>query len=280
MAQLAPDQIDSALKQNITLKINLHERTAELKKQKKLLLEMEKEMIRLQRLGPGSASVSNQPSRLGLQLEKEIQLRDREINELRRRLSEDRNQEDIDEDMRALDARNVELEDEIENLRGLLEDNVAEIARLQELAEDRDVDSHALDDLRNQIAAREDEKEELADEVDALRLALEDAEDKIRRKDAEEHHNRSASRTAAIEDREEREAVEDEVNALRDRLAASVIEMQQKEDELDVKNEELEEMVKEHDRIVQQVEEEWREEVVEARGQVDELRDVRHLTSD
>jgi hypothetical protein len=65
------------------------------------------------------------------------------------------------------------------------------------------------------------------------------------------------------------------LNALRDKLAAAMIELQQKEDEIEMKNREIDDMVAEHQRIVGVVEDEWRGEVDEARGQVEELRDVR-----
>lgn len=76
------------------------------------------------------------------------------------------------------------------------------------------------------------------------------------------------------EEREEREGLEDEMNAVRDRLAALMIELQQKEDELDEKHKEVEQLVDEHRRIVNVVEDEWRGEVEEAKVQVEELRDV------
>ncbi|KIM72401.1 hypothetical protein PILCRDRAFT_53238, partial [Piloderma croceum F 1598] len=53
LAQLAPDQIDAALKQNINLKIEVQQRGIELKKLKKLVIELERELERLQRVGAG-----------------------------------------------------------------------------------------------------------------------------------------------------------------------------------------------------------------------------------
>ncbi|KAG1801892.1 microtubule associated-domain-containing protein, partial [Suillus subaureus] len=44
LAQLAPDQIDAALKQNINLKIEVQQRGLEIKKLKKLVLELEREL--------------------------------------------------------------------------------------------------------------------------------------------------------------------------------------------------------------------------------------------
>jgi len=61
---------------------------------------------------------------------------------------------------------------------------------------------------------------------------------------------------------------------LRDKLAAATIELQQRQEEVEMKEREIEELVGEHDRIVEVVEREWRREVEEARGQVEDLRDV------
>src|SRR5882762_4581945 len=49
LAQLAPDQVEAALKQNINLKIEVQQRGMELKKVRKLVLELENELQRLQR---------------------------------------------------------------------------------------------------------------------------------------------------------------------------------------------------------------------------------------
>ena len=68
--------------------------------------------------------------------------REREIRELRRRRSEQ--QDDEDEALRQAEERNRELEDEIENVRGLLEDNMDEIDRLKEKLKAKCVPDSAL----------------------------------------------------------------------------------------------------------------------------------------
>jgi len=50
-----------------------------------------------------------------------------------------------------------------------------------------------------------------------------------------------------------------------------------RDQEIEQLNEELDGKVHDHDKEIQQVEAEWRDEVVEARAQVDELKDVSHL---
>jgi hypothetical protein len=85
---------------------------------------------------------------------------------------------------------------------------------------------------------------------------------------------RSESRLQILEEREEKEADFENLNSMRDKYAALVIELQQREDELEMKGKEIEELVIEHQRIVEVVEDEWKGEVEEARTQVEELRDV------
>jgi predicted nucleic acid-binding Zn-ribbon protein len=289
LAQLAPDQIDAALKQNINLKIEVQQRGMEMKKLKKLVLSLEHELERLQRGAGGSRGRERE-------LEEKLDEREWELQELRRRRS---GHGDDDEALREAEARNAELEEDLENARGLLEDNMDEIERLKEIVERRGDDSVndgvngesrrdrlkrrveeleaeneelrlKLDDHGELLSHKEDEKEDLADELDALRLEMEDLQ---RRREAESAE-RSQSRVQILEEREEREAVEDDLNAMRDKLAAAMIELQQKEEEIDQKNKEIDDLVSEHQRIVEVVEDEWRGEVEEARGQVEELRDV------
>ncbi|KAJ7318089.1 hypothetical protein DFH08DRAFT_789896 [Mycena albidolilacea] len=280
LAQLAPDQIDAALKQNISLKIEVQQRGMELKKLKKLVLELERELDRLQRAGAGSHRGSNRDRER--ELEEKLEERDRELRELRRRATSD-----------SADAlladRNAELEDELDNMRGLLEDNMDELERLRDIVERRgDNDEQdggrvaALEAANAELLARgeeqadlvnqrEEEKEDLVDLVEQLRLENEELQQQLQRAEAFE---RSESRQMILEEREEREAVEDDLNAARDKLAAALIELQQKEDDIELKNQEIDDLVAEHERVVAVVEEEWRGEVEEARGQVEELRDV------
>jgi hypothetical protein len=93
LAQLAPDQIDAALKQNINLKIKVRQRGIELKKLKTLVIELKRE------------------------------LEEREVRELRRRVGEG------DAALREAEAHNALLEEELENVKGLLEENTDEMER-------------------------------------------------------------------------------------------------------------------------------------------------------
>lgn len=57
-------------------------------------------------------------------------------------------------------------------------------------------------------------------------------------------------------------------------MAAAQLELDNRDREVDELNAELDAKVREHEKELQQVAEEWRDEVLEARTQVDELKDV------
>ena len=58
---------------------------------------------------------------------------------------------------------------------------------------------------------------------------------------------------------------------MRDKLAANAIEINQKDDEIDVKNREIEELIDDHNRILSDVEERWAAQLEEERAKVREL---------
>ncbi|KAG6810609.1 hypothetical protein H0H92_011161 [Tricholoma furcatifolium] len=287
--------MDAVLKQNINLKIEVQQRGMELKKLKKLVLELERELDRQTKVG-GSKNRERE-------LEEKLEERDRELKELRRR----HGQQGVDDQaFREIEARNVELEDQIEDARGLIEENLDEIGRLKDIIERRGDASLAesssgegkrerlkrrieeleaeneelrvrLDEHAEIIAQREDEKDDLQDEINALRLEIED----IQRKREAESLERSESRAQVLEEREEREAVEEDLNALRDKLAAVMIELQQKEDEIEHKARQHESLIAEHDQIVDVIDNEWKGEIEEVLAEREsEVKDLRLLISE
>ncbi|KAJ2911777.1 hypothetical protein MD484_g8639, partial [Candolleomyces efflorescens] len=343
LARLAPDQMEAALKQNINLKIEVQQRGMEIKKLKKLVLSLEHELERLQRVGAASSSTGGgsgggTTSQRERELEEKLAQRDLEIRELRRRLEGTTDDEELllekDALLREAESRNAELEDELDSVRGLLEENMDEMQRLQGIIDsqrsssrisssarareddtstssvsatssNRDPQSRSalhqkLDALTTQLTTSqtlitrlEDENADLVDTVASLELELEQLHDKYTR---QEHAERSASRAMIIEEQEARDTLQSEVDGLRDRVAALLIELSTCQDESEAKSRELDELVAEHDRIVDslerefrseldrvqaewkedvgRVESEWREEVDETRSQMDELRDV------
>jgi hypothetical protein len=292
--QLTPEHVETAFKQNINLKIEVQSRGVELKKYKKLLLELEKELQNAQKGAGGSKARE-------CELEEALAEREREVRELRRR----RAVGPEDGALREAEARNAELEDrqaaleeQLENMKVVMEENLDEIDNLKDelvhkgnesmtsecgegrrvrlerkLAEVEDEN----EDLRMRheederlIGQREEEKEALEDELERMKLEVEDFQ---RRREAETLE-RSESRAQVYEEREEREAIEDNLNVVRDQLAATTIELQQREDELELKCREIDDMLADHRRQIDAVDDGWRGEVEETRGHVEELRDV------
>ena len=291
--QLAPEHVEAAFKQNINLKIEVQSRGVELKKYKKLLLELEKELQSAQK-GVGGSKIRER------ELEEALSDRDREVRELKRRRAVGPD----DGVLHEAEERNAELEEQLENMKAVMEENMDEIDRLKDelvqkgnasmaseggenrrarlerrLAEVEEANDELCERHEQDIQVierHEEEKEMLADEVERLKLELEDLE---RRREAETLE-RSESRTQVFEEREEREAIEDSLNAVRDQLAATTIELQQREDELEIRAREIEEMAVEHKRHLEAVDDVWRGEVEEHRARADGLRDVCVATVD
>jgi gas vesicle protein len=271
----------------------------ELKKLKKLVLQLEKELeSQQQHTRTSSRLVEQDHLERERELEEKLEERERDMRELRRQVAAGREGDEGDDVVRELEMHNAQLEEEIENMRELLQDNMDEIERLKDLVErnassslsdnsgrlnqrlhdldDENTDlRHRLEDHIELLAQKDEEREDLLDAIDTLKLELEE----IHRKREADHLERSHSRALVLEEREEREQVEEDLNTMKDRLAALLIEVQQKEDECEQKAAEIDELVAEHKRIVEVVEDEWRGEVEEARMQVEELKDVRRSFS-
>ncbi|PCH38489.1 hypothetical protein WOLCODRAFT_115591 [Wolfiporia cocos MD-104 SS10] len=244
LAQLAPDQIDAALKQNINLKIEVQQRGMEMKKLKKLVLELERELERLQR---GSGGTHAQVR----ELEEKLGEREGEIRELRRRRAVNPG----DDVVRDLEARNADLEEDLENVRGLLEENTDEIERLKDLLEKRGGDPRG-EEWQRRAEEVEEENEDLHAKIDEL------------------EELRSNSAIQILGERREHAAAMDNMSALQDKLVALQIELQQKEGELDLKEQQMEEQLEQHKQAIEMLDEDWKADLKEAAEQNQDLRDA------
>jgi chromosome segregation ATPase len=292
--QLAPEHVEAAFKQNINLKIEVQSRGVELKKYKKLLLELEKEVQSAQK-GVGGSQARER------ELVAALADREREIRELRRRRAvgpEDGALREAEARNTELEGRQATLEEQLENMKAVMEDNMDEIDRLKDELAQRGNMSTTSDNGENRrarlerklaeveeeneafrvrheedivvIERREEEKDAFEDEIERLKLEVEDLERRRRAETLE----RSESRAQVCEEREEREAVEDNLSAVRDQLAATTIELQQREEELERMRQDINEMTIEHGREIEDVHNDWRGEVEEHKARADELRDV------
>ena len=305
LAELAPDQIEAALKQNINLKIEVQQHRMDLKKQKKLILELEQELERLQKGDPRTRD-----------LEERLAERERELKELRRKKGHGAESEDkirhlelvveerslelrdfrrtaqemrelefeLDDAREALRLKDRELtqkDEELDHIQRLLQDNNEEFERIRSQAEgapstslriearqDASVLQHKVADLEAEKEQWEDDRDLLIEEIGILRGQMEDLE---RRREAESIE-RSTSRTMLLDQEEERAAVEEDLNTMRDKYAAAQIELQQRDDDLEMKEREINDLIDEHGRIIQQVEEDYRGEISDLNHELTEVK--------
>jgi hypothetical protein len=296
LAELAPDQIEAALKQNINLKIEVQQHRMDLKKQKKLILELEQELERLQRgdsrtrdleerLAERERELKELRRRQGYGVESEdkirhlelaVEERSLELRGFRRTTQEMREMElELDDAREALRLKDQELirkDMELDNVRQLLQDNNDEFERIRNQAEGVPSTSLRIEGrqgssgLQRQVADLEAEREQWEDDRDLLVGEIGSLRDQIgdleRRREAESVE-RSTSRAMLFDQEEEKAAVEEDLNVMRDKYAAAQIELQQRDDDLDMKERDINDLVDEHRRILQQVEDDYRAEVEE-----------------
>ncbi|KDQ34197.1 hypothetical protein PLEOSDRAFT_47891 [Pleurotus ostreatus PC15] len=247
--QMAPEQMETVIKQNITLKTEVQSRGMEIKKLKKVQTSLQREVDKLSR---GAARER--------ELEEKLEERDMELQELRRR----RSGHSLDDfALREAEARNAELEEQLDSLKGLLEENTEEIERLQELLERKADESTMSEGGQGRRERMKRRVEDLEAENENIRERLEEHVDLLTR-----------SRAQILDEIEDREVMQENLNALKDRLAAVTIELTQREDDLELRNRELEEMAEDHTRDLEDNDHAWRSEIVEMRNQKDNLADV------
>ncbi|KAH7317493.1 hypothetical protein B0J17DRAFT_724337 [Rhizoctonia solani] len=266
--QLAPDHLEAALKQNISLKIEVQSQRVELKKHKKAATDAERAMAELRREmeASGSSSTALQEERARrMEAEKLLEEREREIRTLKRRVGSGGSATGEVQDLR---TRNAQLEDELEEVRhALVETNEAlersGAAAVEELEDENAALRREAQAQLDALAQLGDERDDAREELDALRLAHEQL---IRRHESS-LQDRSTSRLQFEDERYEREALEEDVNALRDKLTATNIEMESRENEFRVLEAELRADMDERDA-------EWRQEMTELGSRVEELQDA------
>ncbi|KAG8903325.1 hypothetical protein FRB99_003428 [Tulasnella sp. 403] len=266
LGQLAPEHMEAAVKNNIRLKIEVHSRGAEIKKLKKRISEMEKDAAENK-----SGSRTEQDSSLVVQLEEELGKKDDEILGLKRQLRESHQSSfsssssqpaliHLQEHIEELQKRNAELEAQNERKDHQLDEKEEEIDDLYAQVQQRGGDADRGDVSRRarDLEHRNRELERELDKVDRDRQAAEEDIDILkencallqaqleesearRRADAEE---RSFSRAEILEEKQDKEALEQSANEYRDRLAAANIELEERENELDQKNAQCEALIR------------------------------------
>jgi len=305
LAELAPDQIEAALKQNINLKIEVQQHRMDLKKQKKLILELEQELERLQKGDPRTRDLEERLAererelkelrrRKGYgvdtedkirHLEMAVEERSLELRDFRRSAQEMRELElELDDAREALRLKDEELmhkDEELDHIRHLLQDNNDEFERIRSQAEGTSSTSLRIEArqdmsaLQRKVADLEAEKEQWEDDrdvlLDEIGIARGQVEDLERIREAESIE-RSTSRSMLLDQEEEKAAVEGDLNTMRDKYAAAQIELQQREDDLEMKDREINDLVDEHRRILQQVDEDYRNEISDLNQELSDVK--------
>jgi hypothetical protein len=284
----------------------------DLKKQKKLILELEQELERLQKGDPRTRDLEERLAererelkelrrRKGYggeseekvrQLEMMVEERSLELRGFRRTAHETRELElELDDAREALRLKDQELmrkDEELDHVQQLLQDNNDEFERIRSQAEGTPSTSLRIEarqgpsvlqrkvvDLEAEKEQWEDDRDLLVEEIGILRGRMEDLQ---QRREAESIE-RSASRAMLFDQEEEKAAVEEGLNTMRDKYAAAQIELQQRDDDLEMKEREINDLVDEHGRILQQVDEDYgieiadlNQELTEVKAQLDHTR--------
>ncbi|KAG8767238.1 hypothetical protein FRC12_006379 [Ceratobasidium sp. 428] len=266
--QLAPDHLEAALKQNISLKIEVQSQRVELKKHRKAATDAERAVADLRRemehAGSSSAALNEERARR-MEAERLLDERNREIRALKRKAGHGGNES---VELQELRARNGQLEDELEDARQALDETNDALERsgpgaVEELEDENAALRREAQAQLDALAQLGDERDDAREELDALHLAHEQL---VRRHEAS-LQERSASRLQFEDDQLEREALEEDVNALRDKLTATNIEMESRENEFRILEAELRADMDERDA-------EWRQEMAELGTRIEEMQDA------
>lgn len=276
--QTQPETQQNVAKQNVMLKVEVHTLEQELKKTKKLTLRLESELGTL----AGSAEREKE-------LEALLADRERDLRELRKSR---RGDIDADEKIAALQAaedRVADLEETCDALETELkisqrgqENQLLEIESLQDAIRDRPDGLAAameeIEEMRHMLSERDEAIENMKEDFDETVGELEGErlqKEELQRRMEGLMADRSQSRAALYEQQEERETMENEVNGFRDRLARAALELEMKEEQLDQRNRELEDINDQFREEVAAIENDWRGEVAEQRAKSVKLENVR-----
>ncbi|WRT67702.1 uncharacterized protein IL334_004674 [Kwoniella shivajii] len=286
LSNMAPEHIEAALKENVKLKLEILNLSKELKKLKKLVLQQDRDLAFASRNGHGGGEGGGGVS-------------SGELRELEKMWKDEKEKrKSLEESLRKLkEQRSVEDNDEVEGLKSQLEDIEASEkvwrSKVDELENELEDSKNQLDD-QNQIISNlqdisdraNDQIENLKDEIEKVkglnesvglskgregRLALKIQE--LEQDNASLQADLSMAKKGALSE-SDAELLEEKLNELQDQLAAAQLDVESRDREVDELNNELDAKLRDHERELQQVEEEWRDEVLEARAQVDELKDA------
>lgn len=280
LANMAPDHIEAALKENVKLKLEILNLSKEMKKIKKLLLQQDRDLADAQRdrdsapgLGKGGAKgEAKEMERLYREEKERRRAAEGEVRKMEEELGE------VDE----WKHRTEQAEAELDQLKAQVDDLSEELARATDLADRAQDEVERVKNERNEKNERGDVSVDRGREA-RLRQRVKDMEEEnARLGDEVERLGREGGDTEELEEvsgrvyawTRYRLLMSQRVNDLRDKLAAAQLDLDRRDQEIDELNAELDAKIREHEKEIGQVEAEWRDEVLQTREQVDELKDV------
>ncbi|OWT40032.1 hypothetical protein C362_02530 [Cryptococcus neoformans Bt1] len=274
LSNMAPEHIEGALKENVKLKLEILTLGKELKKLKKLVMQQDKDLAAAARESGKSQEARefeklwNQEKERRKAAEQEIKILQEEmgagdVDGLRSKLEDAEASEDV------WRKRTEELEAELEDQKALNDDQIEELERFKDAA-DRAHDE--IEKMREELKNAKSLSESVGlGKGREARLAQKVQE--LEQENASLQADLSIAKKGVMSE-DGAELLEERLNELQDKVAAAQLELDNRDREVDELNAELDAKVREHEKELQQVAEEWRDEVLEARTQVDELKDA------
>lgn len=252
LASMAPDNLENVVGENVKLRVEILTIAKELKKCKKLLMQQDRDL---------AATARERDDKGGRRKERDAEAREMEglwkDEKERRQAVEDELAKAHEEYLDKLRA----LEDDLDEARGQIDDQVEEMSRLRDTA---DIAQDELEKLREEARG-------LTESVGLGRGRESRTIAKLEQEIVDLKADLELAQKGAGADIE---ALEDRINEWRDKHDAAQIELERRDQEIEELNNEMDAKIADHEREINEVEGEWRDEVVEARGQAEELKDV------
>lgn len=242
---MAPDNLESAVTENVKLRVEILTLAKELKKCKKLLLQQDRDL----------AATARERDDKGRRRERDAEAREmegmwREEKEKRQAL-----EDELAKAREEYEDKVQELQFDLDEVRGQVDDQLEEMSRLRDTA---DIAQDELEQIRGLT-----ESVGLGKGRESRTIAKLEAEISELKADLE-----------IAQKGGDNDALEDHINEWRDKHHAAQIELERRDQEIEELNAEIDAKITEHERELSAVEEEWREELLVVRSQADELKDV------
>ncbi|BEI86402.1 hypothetical protein CcaverHIS002_0606890 [Cutaneotrichosporon cavernicola] len=238
LASMAPDNLESVVSENVKLRVEILTIAKELKKCKKLLLQQDRDL----------AATARERDDKGRRRERDAEAREmegmwREEKEKRQAVEDElaKAREEHEDKVR-------EIQYDLDELRGQVDDQLEEMSRLRDTA---DIAQDELEKVREEARGLTDSVG-LGRGRESRTIAKLEADIAELKADLEIAQKRSGGDVEAFEDR---------INEWRDKHDAAQIELERRDQEIEELNNEIDAKIAEHERELNAVENEWRDEL-------------------